>query len=71
MLSFAATFGNVQKKVIISQPHGSGGGQYLVLIDNYYHGTLVKYKGEWVLHGNNIELTGDDIRILGEMIDNS
>lgn len=68
-IEFPASFGHVQKTVRLTQPSGGAGG-YQIFIDKVYQGMIVKIKGEWVGHLNLASwLTGDDIRVLGEVIE--
>jgi hypothetical protein len=50
--------------VNLSTPAG-GADSYHIYID----GNLLCYKGEWIGHLNNNDLTSDDIQILGSIID--
>lgn len=68
-IEFTATFGHVQKTVRLSQANGGDGG-YQIFIDDYYQGTIVKLNGEWAAHlGREPSITGDDIGVLGEIIE--
>lgn len=68
-IEFTATFGHVRKTVRLVQPAGGVGG-YQVFIDKIYQGMIVKPQGEWVGHLNPAsQLTGDDIGVIGEVID--
>jgi hypothetical protein len=43
---------------------------YQIYIDKYFDGTIVKSKSGWVAHFNAPSiLTGDDILVLGDMIE--
>lgn len=68
-IMFTAHYGDVQKKVELFEPLGSADGGCHVMIDHFYNGTLVKLKGEWVLHYNKTDLYSEDILILGAIID--
>jgi hypothetical protein len=69
---FDAAFGNVTKKVNISQPFGTGGDQYHLTIEGFYKGSMWKLEDKWIFYGNaGNELTSDDIQALGERIDQS
>lgn len=69
-IEFTAWYGDKQKKIVLSEPHGAI-GQFFVEIEGYYQGALMKLQGEWVWHHNKPDdFTTDDIQILGEMIDN-
>jgi hypothetical protein len=68
-IEFFASYGNENKRVEIAQSYG-GGDHYQILIDRYYHGIITKRKGEWVAFLNSkSELTGDDVLIIGELIE--
>lgn len=68
-IEFTATFGHVQKTVRLTQPLGGSGGYHLY-IDGFYQGEIVKVQGEWVGHlGREPVITGDDIGVLGEIIE--
>ena len=68
-IEFNAQIGDVIKKVkVSSNEYGAGGWQ--ILIDDYYHGDVFYKDGGWRAHLNAKSfLTGDDINILGEMIE--
>lgn len=68
-IEFHASYGEIKKPVEICEPNGAG-GHYQILIDHYYHGIITKRKGEWVAFLNSkSELTGDDISIIADLID--
>jgi hypothetical protein len=67
-IEFYGCWGNQTKKVHISIPTGGEGCQ--IIVDNFYHGILIKRKQHWVGYlNNNSELTSEDILILGDIID--
>jgi len=62
----------ITTKQIKLSSNNSGGGGYQILIDNYYHGEIVKADGEWKAHLNDRSfLTGDEITPLVEIIERS
>jgi hypothetical protein len=69
-IEFDAPLGNRTMQVkLVSNDYGGGG--YQILIDKYYHGEIVFLNGTWQAHLNaKSDLTGDDIAILGEVIEN-
>jgi hypothetical protein len=68
-IEFLATYGDEQKEVELFAPVGASDG-YQVLVNRRYHGTILKYNGEWIGHLNpNSDITGADILILGDIID--
>lgn len=68
-IEFLACYGDKIKTVEIAQALGAG-DSYQILIDRYYHGTIIKQRGEWVAHLNSrSNLTADDILIIGDLID--
>jgi len=53
---------------LVANNHGGGGCQ--IIIDNFYQGNIVYIDGSWQAHLNNKTiLTGDDISVLGEIIE--
>jgi hypothetical protein len=65
-----AAFGDKTKVLKIATSTGGSDG-YQILIENYYHGMIVFYKGKWVGRLNaNSELTSTDIEIIGGLIEN-
>jgi hypothetical protein len=70
-IEFDAPFGDKSRHIKLSS-NSSGGGGYQILIDKYYHGEIVKVNDEWKARLNDKSfLTGDDITILGEIIEKS
>ena len=68
-IAFDAWCGDRAWKVELSHPQGGADG-YFIMINNYYHGMLFKRNGEWEGHLNGKSgITGDEIMILGDMID--
>ena len=69
-LKFTAPVGNDLIKVDVSLPSGMDGDTFVVMIDGYYYGSIVKCNNQWTrLHVNKLELTVDDVQALGERID--
>ena len=69
-IEFFGWWGDTKKKVHICIPTGGEGFQ--IIVDNLYHGIILKRKGQWQGYFNgNSELTSDDILILGEIIEHS
>jgi hypothetical protein len=67
---FKATIGNERVNVVIMAPEGMDGAYYMVFIENYCHGSIIKCNNQWIrLHANKLELTVDDVQALGERID--
>ncbi len=46
-ISFDAHFGDEIKRVELSNPAGTGGERWWILIDGYTHGSLVMRNGEY------------------------
>lgn len=68
-LIFKANFGDEIKDVELSAPSG-GAGDYFLMIDKYYRGTLMKRGGIWEGFFNTPnDFTGADIYEMGAMID--
>jgi len=68
-IEFDATFCDKMKHVQIVWPAGANGAIY-ILIDNYLEGQMVYQMGECRAYLNaRTILTGDDITILGEIIE--
>lgn len=66
-IEFVGFWGDQKKKVHICKPVGGEGIQ--IIVDDYYHGVIVKRAGQWVGYLNrNSELTADDILILGDIV---
>jgi hypothetical protein len=65
-IEFTGSFGDEQKKIIISMPNGAG-EMWFINIDGYYVATIFYRSGEWI--GYDTTLTIDDIQIAGELID--
>src|SRR5687768_3614786 len=53
----------------ISKPFGTGGDVYHMMVNNYYKGRLTKRDGKWIALENTLNLTSDDISVLGDLID--
>ncbi len=69
VLEFTAVFGEEHKEVCVSLPNGAPCG-YEITINNFCQGTLFKRDGSWLVYLNRrSELSGDDISILQDMID--
>jgi hypothetical protein len=68
-IEIAAVYGDEYKTLTITQPNGAAGTLH-ISINRYHQGTISRVNNEWVAHLNQpIELTGDDILILVEMIE--
>lgn len=70
---FSAWYGDVEKKVELSIATYGGDG-YQILINRYYYGIMIQRAGKWVGYLNPRaweELTTDDVRILGEIIEDA
>jgi hypothetical protein len=68
-IDFEGIIGSRKITVQLLQPFG-GGDHWQILIDKYYQGTMTKANGEWVAHlGGRSDLTGDEVAILGTIID--
>lgn len=68
-IELSVPFGNEYKSVKIIE-NSMGGGNYQIMIDNYYQGDVVKIRGKWQAHLNNkSELTIDDIQLLSEIVE--
>ena len=66
-IEFYRFWGDQKKKVHICMPTGGEGVQ--IIVDDLYHGIILKRAGRWVGYLNaNSELTSDDILILGDII---
>ena len=66
--AFTISVSKTPKRVVIFQPNG--GGLYFLFMDNYYQGTMVNLNGSWIGNLNiKSELTGDNIEVLGKMIE--
>jgi hypothetical protein len=46
-MKFDAHFGDEIKKVVLSQPFGTGSGYWHVYVDDYYQGRIVQENGEY------------------------
>ena len=58
-IEFDAPFGDKPRHIKLSSDNTGG---YQILIDNYYHGKIIKVNGEWRAHLNDkSDLTGDNI----------
>jgi hypothetical protein len=69
VIEIMGSFGNEKKLIKIVQPHLSG-NVYQVLIDNWYQGSIMKIRGEWLAYWNaKSDLGTDDIAIIGDIID--
>lgn len=69
-IDLPANFNGVIKTLTIAQPEGSG-DSYQIMIDRYYQGTIVRYKGNWVGHLNDRStLTQKNIQTIGKIIEN-
>jgi len=69
-LKFTAVIGNERVNVDIIAPEGMDGPYYMIFIDNYCYGSIIKCNNQWKrLHVNQGELTVDDVQALGERID--
>ena len=68
-IEFETPFGDETKKIkLVSNDYGGGG--YQILINNYYDGEIFWRDGTWQAHlSPKTILTGDDITILGEIIE--
>jgi hypothetical protein len=65
-----ARFDDGIKTLCIVQPVG-GGDSYQILIDRYYHGTIGRFKGNWVGRLNDkSDLTEKNIHTIGKLIEN-
>lgn len=70
-ITFTAYFGNAEKLVTISQPHGSGEGGLQLTIGGFYKGVFLKRSGKWEWcpqDKKKDDLTSDDIQILIDRI---
>ena len=68
MLKFKAAFGDVDKEVEISQPFGAG-GNYHLLIDRYFCGSIILRDDGWSVFFNQPdEYTTDDAAILIDLV---
>lgn len=68
-VEFDCWCGEERWHVELTHPPGGADG-YFIMINKYYHGTLFKRNGEWEGHLNlKSGITGDEIGILGQMID--
>jgi hypothetical protein len=57
------------KTLSVVQPTGSG-DSYQILIDRWFHGTIVRYQGRWVGHLNDkSNLTEKNIQTIGKLIE--
>lgn len=67
-IEFTANLEGEKKNVRLLSP--DGGDSYHVYINNYYQGTIVKLKGQWIGHMNErCKFTERQILKLGGIID--
>lgn len=65
------SFGDETKTIRIAQPHGAA-GIYHISTNHWHDGVLHKVNGEWCGYFNaRSYLTGNDIMILAELIEQS
>lgn len=60
----------VAHRVEVTQPLGSGGG-FHVMVDRYYQGAIVRRPDGWCAYLKSALLTGDDVRVILDMINES
>jgi hypothetical protein len=68
-LQVPAAYGDQTKMLTITTATGGADG-YMILIDNYFQGMVLRFESRWVGHLNeSSELTGADIMVIGEIIE--
>lgn len=68
-IDLSAKFDDGVKTLTITQPVGSE-DSYHLFIDRHYQGAIVRYKGEWVGHLNELSrLTRRNIQTIGVIIE--
>ncbi|MFD2581517.1 hypothetical protein ACFSR6_03385 [Pedobacter vanadiisoli] len=67
MIKFDAAFGNQTRYIELMQPNGAG-GDYVILIDRLYNGSINKTSDGWRVYFNSDQFTATDADILIDMI---
>ena len=68
-IAFMGQFGNEYLPVRIS-PVGGSNGQYHVLVNKFYQGSVVRMEsGEWLAHLSNSYISsGDDLEVIIDLV---